>query len=70
MSGPSASGKGNLVSPDLDVHGRVDQCEKAMSWAHPGKAGLLSIFDSAKKGIDRSFQAIIDLSKQLAVDSI
>src|SRR5215469_15723151 len=45
---------------DLDVHRRIDQREKAVSWAYPRKPWFLSMLDAPEEGLHGRVQAEID----------
>src|SRR5215472_4961026 len=53
---------------NLDVHGRIDQGEKAMSWSYPGKTWLFSMLYPPEERRHRCFQAKVDFVEQLPID--
>ena len=53
---------------DLDIHGRIDQREKAMSGTHSWKSWLFSVVHPPKKGVHRCPQAKVDFMEQLPID--
>jgi hypothetical protein len=46
---------------NLDLHGWITQCKKAMPWAHSGKPCLLAIVDAAKERFHGSVETKVHL---------